>query len=111
MNNIPFKTDLVKMNTKHESVEASIGPIPIITIHGNAYIHFNDYIKSDTAKLKKIENLKKAIDELEIILKAGIFKYHRITGPNFTSVGQAVYEDVLNELKKIKEKYDLNGDD
>ena len=85
--------------------------IPIINIHGNAYIHFNDYIKSNNAKLEKIENLKKSIDELEVFLKAGIFKFHRITGPNFTSVGQTVYEDVLNELKKIKEKYNLEGDD
>lgn len=96
---------------KHDNTFGGINDMPIVEIGTNLYIKLEDYLKADKKKNEKINNIDKALDQLEVFLKANIFKFHRITGSNFTSVGQAVYEEVLNELKKIKEKYNLNGDD
>ena len=96
---------------KHEGTFGGINDMPIVEIGDSLFIKLEDYLKADKKKNEKIKNIDKALDQLEVFLKANIFKLHRITGPNFTSVGQSVYEEVLKEVKRLKKEYKLDGDD
>lgn len=56
-------------------------------------------------KNKEIERLNNIINELENYLEENILKLHNITGNNFTSVGQHIYQEILDKLKELKGEY------
>lgn len=52
---------------------------------------------------KEIDRLNNVINELEKWLSENTEKMHNISGDDFTTVGQAVYQEVLDKLKELKE--------
>ena len=67
----------------------------------------NELITTGALKqlLEEIERLNNIINELENWLKEESEKLHNIAGDNFTTVGQAVYEETLNKLQELKGRY------
>lgn len=67
-----------------------------------------DYItnlqKENEAKEKVIKKQDYVINELEKWLINETEKLHNISGDNFTTVGQKVYQEVLDKLKELKEE-------
>lgn len=71
------------------------------------YITNLQEIEKDHQKLNgelREENkiLNNIIDELEKYLKEESEKLHNIVGDNFTTIGQSVYQEVLDKLKELK---------
>lgn len=66
-----------------------------------------DYItnlqKENEAKEKVIIKQDYVINELEKWLINETEKLHNISGDNFTTVGQSVYQEILDKLKELKE--------
>ena len=52
---------------------------------------------------KEIDRLNNVINELEKQLINETEKLHNISGDNFTTVGQSVYQEILDKLKELKE--------
>lgn len=51
---------------------------------------------------KEIHNLREQKSQLKEWLKEQIESLHNISGDNFTTVGQAVYEKVLKKMEEIE---------
>ena len=54
---------------------------------------------------KELDRLNNIINELENYLEENILKLHNITGKNFTSVGQHIYQEISDKLKELKGEY------
>lgn len=52
--------------------------------------------------VKEIHNLREQKKKLKEWLKEQIESLHNISGDNFTTVGQAVYEKVLKKMEEIE---------
>lgn len=52
----------------------------------------------------EVVRLNNVINELEKWLIDEMEKLHNISGDNFTTVGQKVYQEVLDKLKELKEE-------
>ena len=55
--------------------------------------------------MKENKKLTNNWNELEEWIIDETDKLHNISGNNFTTVGQAVYQEVLDKMKEIEEKY------
>lgn len=54
---------------------------------------------------KEVMRLNNIINKLENYLEENILKLHNITGNNFTSVGQHIYQEISDKLKELKGEY------
>ncbi len=60
-------------------------------------------LKHQEKAQKEIDRLNNVINELEKWLINETEKLHNISGDNFTTVGQSVYQEILDKLKELKE--------